>query len=398
MDIVIVSQYLRNIEDFTGNNSRFVYLAKMLEGQHEVEIITSDFMHGPKVHAKEIGDLGKIKVTALHEPGYPKNVCLRRFYSHGQLAKGIGKYLKERKKPDVIYCAVPSLDVALAASKYAKKNDVKFIVDIQDLWPEAFKMVFDIPVLSNLIFAPMNRVANKIYASADEVVAVSRTYADRAMKANKKCKESTAVFLGTELAKFDAHKVNEPILKKAEDELFMAYIGTLGNSYDLISVMDTMILLGKENNIPNLKFVVMGGGGLRDKFEAYAKENNLPVEFLGKLPYPQMVSELCNCDFAVNPIKTKSAGSIINKVGDYAAAGLAVINTQECKEYRDLIDEYNAGINCENGNIEELADAIERLYNDAELRRKMGKASRKLAEEKFDRAKTYKKICELIVK
>lgn len=30
MDIVIVAQYLRNIEDFEGNNSRFVYLAKML--------------------------------------------------------------------------------------------------------------------------------------------------------------------------------------------------------------------------------------------------------------------------------------------------------------------------------------------------------------------------------
>ena len=30
MDIVIVAQYLRNIEDFSGNNSRFVYLAKEL--------------------------------------------------------------------------------------------------------------------------------------------------------------------------------------------------------------------------------------------------------------------------------------------------------------------------------------------------------------------------------
>ena len=109
-----------------------------------------------------------------------------------------------------------------------------------------------------------------------------------------------------------------------------------------------------------------------------------------------MVAQLCEADIAVNPIKAKSAGSIINKVGDYAAAGLATINTQECAEYRELLDEYEAGINCENGNIDELASAIERLYNDAELRQRMGEASRKLAEEKFDRAKTYKKICELI--
>ena len=395
-DIVIVANFCRDFSE--SDNGRFTYLANMLSEESNVEIITSDFYHSTKAkRSKKTADW-PFEITFLSEPGYPKNVCLRRFHSHYIFAKNVRKYLERRKTPDVIYCAVPSLDVALAASEYAKKNNVKFIVDIQDLWPEAFKMVFDIPVLSNLIFAPMNRAANKIYAVADEVVAVSRTYADRAMKINKKCKSPTAVFLGTELAKFNAHKVNEPILKKAEDEVFMAYIGTLGNSYDLISVMDAMILLGKENKIPNLKFVVMGGGDLWNRFEAYAKENNLPVEFLGKLPYPQMVSELSNCDFAVNPIRKGSAGSIINKVGDYAAAGIAVVNTQECKEYRDLLDEYNAGINCENGNIKDLASTIERLYNDAELRRKMGKASRKLAEEKFDRAKTYKKICELIVK
>ena len=31
MDIVIVAQYLRDIECFDGNNSRFIYIAKMLK-------------------------------------------------------------------------------------------------------------------------------------------------------------------------------------------------------------------------------------------------------------------------------------------------------------------------------------------------------------------------------
>ena len=34
MDIVIVSQYLRDIENFEGNNSRFLYLANMLKKRH----------------------------------------------------------------------------------------------------------------------------------------------------------------------------------------------------------------------------------------------------------------------------------------------------------------------------------------------------------------------------
>lgn len=67
MDIVIVSQYLRNIETFEGNNSRFVYLAKMLKDKNDVEIITSDFHHTTKNHFKNIGDLEGVRVTAIHE-------------------------------------------------------------------------------------------------------------------------------------------------------------------------------------------------------------------------------------------------------------------------------------------------------------------------------------------
>lgn len=395
-DVVIVANFCG---EFTSiNNGRFKYLADMLSDECEVEVVTSDFSHGKKQPKDDFSVDGDYKATFIHEPGYPKNICVKRFRSHYVFGRNVRKYLEKRKTPDVIYCATPSLDVAYQAAKYAKKHNVKFIIDVQDIWPEAFKMVFDLPPVSSIIYSTMTRKANKAYAIADEVIAVSETYANRAIKANKKCKKPTIAFLGTELAKFDEHKDVEPILKKAENEVFMAYIGTLGNSYDLISVMDAMILLRSENKIPNLKFVVMGRGDLKDKFETYAKENNLPVDFLGKLPYFQMVSQLCACDFAVNPIKAKSAGSIINKVGDYAAAGIAVINTQNCAEYRNLLDGYGAGINCENGNIEDMAKAIERLYNDKELRQKMGQANRRLAEDKFDREKTYKEICELIVR
>ena len=61
---------------------------------------------------------------------------------------------------------------------------------------------------------------------------------------------------------------------------------------------------------------------------------------------------------AVNPISRGAAQSIINKHKDYAAAGLTLLNTQECLEYRELLLEYNAGLNCENNNPADLADEI----------------------------------------
>ncbi len=392
-DIVIIANFCRDFSE--SDNGRFVYLANLLSENNQVEIITSDFYHGAKKKRDQKIAKWPFKITFIEEPGYPTNVCLRRFYSHHVFAKNVGHYLRKRKVPDVVYCAVPSLDVAYEASKYAKSVNAKFIVDIQDLWPEAFRMVFHVPLLSDILFAPMVHKANKIYASADEVVAVSQRYANRGMKVNRRCKEPIVAFLGTKLEKFDLMKEKEPVLAKPEGEIWMGYIGTLGVSYSLIDIMQAMLQLKEEGKARNLRFLVMGQGPLKERFELFAKEHALPVVFLGMLDYPKMVSQLCQCDFVVNPIRGASA-SIINKVGDYAASGKAVINTQECKEYRALLRNYEAGITCENGDIKQLAEVMNQLYEDEALRMKLGKGNRRLAEEKFDREKTYSAICKVI--
>ena len=142
--------------------------------------------------------------------------------------------------------------------------------------------------------------------------------------------------------------------------------------------------------------MIIGDGPLRKEFEDYAKEKQINVEFTGKLEYGEMIGFLIESDLAVNPIK-KGAASIINKVADYAAAGLPVLNTQESLEYRNLVDKFNIGINCNNNNLQDIVDSIEKIYYNKSLRYEMGKNNRKLAELKFDRKITYKNIEKLIL-
>lgn len=398
MDIVIVSQYLRNIECFESNNSRFVYIAKLFakSDENNVEIITSDFNHIKKEKFNKVGELAGVKITTCHEPGYSKNVCLKRFNSHKKLSKNIKEYLEKRKKPDIIYCAIPSLAVGKIVAQYAEKNGVRFVIDIQDLWPEAFKMVFKIPLLSNAIFYPMKRQANYIYKCADDIIAVSETYCNRALKVNKKVKKGLSVFLGTDLNYFDeCAKKNK--VEFDDDLVRIAYIGTLGHSYNIPIVIDAIRYLN-DKGINNLKFIIMGDGPLKEEFENYAEEKKVDCQFTGRLEYEKMVGLLCSCDIAVNPIKKGSAGSIINKVGDYAAAGLPVINTQENNEYRNLVEEYKIGFNCENNNSNDLAEKINILWNDEKSRKGFGNNNRKLAEKKFNRNRTYNEIVKLMEK
>lgn len=398
MDIVIVSQYLRNIEKLDGNNSRFIYLANLLASNRDVkvEIVTSDFIHGPYKHAEKVEQPSNYKITAIHEPGYQKNISLKRFLSHAKLGKNIGKYLAKRKNPDCIYCAVPSLDVAYAVAKYCKKNHVRFIVDIQDLWPEAFKMVFNIPFISDLIFLPMTIQANKIYKQADEIVAVSDTYCDRALKANSECKKSHTIYLGTKLEVFDENKKTESAIEKKDERLWLMYCGSLSHSYDLKTVFDALSILTEQGEeVPY--FVIMGAGDKQEEFERYSKEKGIACLFTGRLRYEEMCSVLCKGDIVVNPIVASSPASIINKHGDYAASGLPVLNTQVSKEYRNLIDNYEMGFNCEPECPKDLAKKMLELMKNESLRIQMGKNARKCAEEKFDRKSSYMEIMKEVL-
>ena len=393
-DIVIISHFCR---DFSlTDNGRFMYLCKELSKDNNVEIITTDFDHDAKDKKAPLEIEWPFKITFLPEPGYPTNVCVKRFYSHHVWGKNLKKYLKSRKKPDVIYCAVPSLTGPLAAAKYANKNGVKFVIDVQDLWPEAFKMVLGIPVVSDIIFAPFNWIANGIYKRADEIVGVSDTYAKRALSVNKKGVNSHAVFLGTRLETFDENAKANPV-EKPEGELWLAYCGGLGSSYDLTCVIDALsILKNKGATVP--KFIVMGCGTREEEFKAYAKSKNLDVLFTGRLPYDKMCGRLSACDIVVNPISKGAAQSIINKHSDYAASGLPVINTQEADEYRSLVSSYDMGYNCNNDDPADLAEKLEMLIENPEERVRLGKNARRCAEERFDRKNSYQELIDVILK
>lgn len=394
MNILIIANFTG---DFSAlDNVRFRYLAEMLADKgHAVEILSSSFDHETKKQRQLENYNETYKVFWIVEPGYPKNVCLKRFFSHYIWGRNVLKYIKKReKKPDVIYCAVPSLTGPNLVAKYCEEEQIRFVIDVQDLWPEAFQMIVNIPVLSDIAFAPFKALADGIYKRADAICAVSDTYCQRALSVNKKCRDTTTVFLGTELATFDTYAAEKPILEKPDGEIWLAYCGTLGSSYDLTCVIDALALLDDSR----IRFIVMGDGPKKTEFEEYAETKKIRVTFTGRLTYNKMCSLLASCDITVNPIVHNSAGSIINKHADYAASGLPVVNTQECEEYRNLVDEYHMGFNCRNNDAGDLAVKLQLLVNDQQLRHEMGKNSRRCAEERFDRKHSYQQLIEQITK
>lgn len=388
MEIIIVANFTNS------QTSRFIEVANMFAAKgHTVSLLTSDFDHGSKKTRVSKPQNDVFKTVYIHEPGYKGNVTPQRLWSHHIWGLNVVSYLKKIPKPDVVYCAIPSLTVAVEASKYCKRNGVKFVVDVQDLWPEAFSMVFK-NKLFKLAFKPMEWYINKAYASADLAIAVSDTYVQRVLSVNKKITSGMAVFLG------NSGKLFEDSAKKYRKEyndgiIRLCYIGSLSQSYDIKMVVDAVKIASNQMEQP-IRFVVVGDGVYKNDFESYAELKKIDCEFTGHKDYTEMVGILCSCDMVINPIRKGSAASIINKVGDYALSGLPVINTQECSEYRKLIEDYSCGINCECGNAEDVAAAIVKLAQSPELRKEIGETARQLGKDKFDRRYTYAKIIEAV--
>ncbi len=394
-DILLITNYYHFESEKLS--TRYRGFANVIASEFSLEIVTSSFWHLNKKH-RDISSLNiselPYKVTFCHEPGYKRNIGLKRIHSYTIFGKNVLKYLKTRKKPDLIILSVPSLAVADYVSLYANENHIPVILDIQDLWPEAFKMALDIPMVSDILFFPMKKQAERIYSRADTIMAVSDTYVDFGLRFNPGAR-GLSIYIGTDPALFSIKDKGEAAVRNTARDFQVVYIGALGHSYDIKIVISAIRIL-KERGYGNILFKVIGSGVLQEEFRNYAKANGVRCEFTGQLEYGAMMEVLHHCDIAVNPIIGKSVSTIINKVSDYAAAGLPVINTQNSDEYKNLLDQYSAGINVENGNAEALAAAIEELYTSPDKLEQMAHNAQHLFYEKFDRSKSYPKLVDEI--
>lgn len=381
--------------------TRFRYLCEFLVKKgYEVDLITTTFQHWEKKQR----DLESVDqksypfgIKFIYEPGYRKNIDLRRVRSHKIAAENLRKLLEKEGDYDLIYAEIPPNDVALAAAEYAHRNKIPFVADVNDLWPEAMRMVFDIPIVSDLLFYPLKRDAEKVYSLTSGVIGTSDEYRDRPFLNQKRDVLKETVYVGNEISVFDREAEQHADEVQKEDGTFwVTYAGTIGTSYDI----RTMVLAAEElmkQGKTKIRFQILGDGPTREMLENLAKERKIQnVKFTGYVPYEQMAAYLVKSDVLINSFVRKAPQSIVTKIGDYLAAGKPMINTCMSPEFRKKVEQDGFGINIEPEDVRELVNAVEWMYENEAERNDMGNRARKIAEEQFDRPVSYGKIEAMI--
>lgn len=381
--------------------SRSHYICQYLvEAGYQVDYILGTFNHWKKAFKDE--ELYQkantpYNIVRLKNTSYSRNISFERLISQMTFAKNLSAYFKSKEGYyDIVIEEMPPAEVGIECMKYCKRNGIPFVIDLNDLWPEAFSMVIKNKILWYILTTPIRISTNKVYANVDGVIGTSETYTKRPLKVNAKNPKLSTVFVGTDIENFDngIKKYSDEVIKP-EPEFWVTYAGSLGTSYDI----NTMMLAGgilKDRGYDNIKMIVLGDGPSRAEFEATGKACGCNSMYSGFLPYEKMAAYLSKSDILLNSFVKKAPQSIVNKIGDYLSAGKPMINTCSDPEFRNMVDTLRFGENVEAENPVALADLIEKLYKDSELCGEYSKTARYIAETKFDRKVSYQDIIKLV--
>ena len=343
---------------------------------------------------------------------YEKNVSLARIRSHRDFGRTFERLASEGvasgqlDRPDVILASLPPLEGPEASARLAKRLDALFVCDVQDLWPETFERLLPGPawlrgILAPLFLGGMEKRRNAVLAAADAISSTSQTFLNElkvglpGVAIDDHSKPTYVCNLGAYLQEFPEPPRLSPTDVDASREaggtarpVSCVYAGTLEAGQDLDTLVAACRLLASAGTEAEIH--VAGTGTLEPRLRTAAAglkgACRLIVHgLLGRRDYVHLLSA---ADVGLVLVKPETRVVLPNKACDYAAAGLALVNSLP-GELERLVAEHSAGLTYTAGDAASLARAIAAFATNRRLLNDCRHGSRRLAEAAFDREKTY---------
>jgi glycosyltransferase involved in cell wall biosynthesis len=278
------------------------------------------------------------------------------------------------RRPDVIY--VYNL-VTLAPTAFLIRFffRCKVILDVQDLWPESVANSRMLGCLAMLNL--LNGICGWVYRKADQLVVLSPGFkqelVNRGVAPDKVeviynwCDESS---IQTDVSPTDSTKPLE-----FSGKFVVLFAGTMGIAQGLDTVLDCARL--SRETLPNVLFVLIGGGVDRPRLQQRAEEIGLDnVTFLPLRPMETMGEIFALADALIVHLKDDPLFRITipSKTQAYLYMGKPIIMAVR-GDAAALVDQAGAGYLCEPDNPLAMLGAVKSLHDTSESeRRRMGDA------------------------
>ena len=235
-----------------------------------------------------------------------------------------------------------------------------------------------------------------VYIKSDIIITLSKEIAKLLIKYYKiKPEKIRVMHHGADITRFNPN-VDSKIFRtlfNLEDDFVIMIFGFIGQGkgHDVLIKAFSKI----SHKMPDAKLVIAGSAkdtNYLEYLKKIASENKEKIIFTDYIPYEILPSCLASADIFVLPYLGGMHPS--GPLHRALASGKAII-ASDTPVMREVIKDGYNGILIKPGDVNELANAMLRLYEDGNLRNELARNARKFAEEFLDWDKIAKKTIEI---
>ncbi len=320
------------IED--SQNSRPLLVYKVLKNalSKAVFVYCASFSH----HKKQQVQFFNPDVNAIAVPAYKRNISIGRIISYWVFAFKVLAN-KKIKCSSVVYFCVPANELAIIAFIYKIFYRKKVILDVIDLWPDAFpfpKLVN--PFLKQLFLFTNSPARNFLFKQADLTITQSKYFKSKLSRQSN----TKVVLMGTDYQSDSRyHSLRRISLSK---ELNILYLGSINAINDLSSLLNILSFLREKRKI---HLSVIGGGKRLNFLRNKISELGISSTFHGVCFDSEIKNcEFMKCHFGYNGYVNSTEVAISYKSLEYLAHGLPLLNSTKGDTY-SLVKHEKIGFN-----------------------------------------------------
>ncbi len=388
MRILYVHQFFATRESSLGLIRSYEFARRWVEQGHEVTMITSS-SRLPESYSERLfcdGEIDGIRIRSVRV-GYSNYMgYARRMLSFATFMLGATWLAATAGKHDVVFATSTPLTVGIPGWAASALTRTPFVFEVRDLWPEAAIQMGAIE-RTGLIGRVAKGLERFLYRHAREVVALSPGMVDGVVAEGK---DPARVHMAPNSSDLDLFWPGEKDAELTEryglgDRFVVGYAGAIGPSNDVEGNVPEAARLLHERGRDDIVFLIAGDG--KSLPTVRERTEGLPnVVIAGSMPKAEVPRFTRTADalmvlFADKPILATNSP---NKFFDGLATGRPMI-VNSAGWTKDLVQDNECGMYFPAGDGAALADAVERLADDADLRARMGVNARALAEREFAR-------------
>ncbi|MDR2085173.1 MAG: glycosyltransferase family 4 protein [Bacteroidales bacterium] len=374
-------------------------LAKtFLEKGHNVFPVAPALSYNKKTAIVKEGDFDVLRINTLDlfSVSSIKKGIANILLSY-QYKKAITKYYKKYKF-DLIIVPTPSVLFADVAVFLKKHFSAEVYLILRDIFPQN---AVDLNMIkeNSLIYKFFRSKEQKLYKVADKIGCSSQANIDYVIAHNQNVDKNKLHILYN-FQKKTERKLPDPEIKEKYN-IDNKFVIVFGGNFGIPQKIENVIAFAKRCEIyQDVELFLIGKGTQRHNAENLVKKANvINIRFVDFVPLNEYKSLLQFCSIGLISLNEKfTVPNTPYKLCDYFDAGIPVLaSIDSATDLGKILVESNTGLYSQAGNTDQLISQLEILYNDKDLRRKMGKNGQKFYDDYMTTEVAYNVIMSNIL-